>query len=117
MVKTAEKLYDTVESLEQLNEILEKQDAVIVYFSHENCNVCKVLKPKVAQMLKERFPKAKMIYADTVKNPEIAGQNRVFAVPTIVAFFGGRELFRKSRSIGINELAQAIERPYSIIFE
>ena len=111
-----EKLYDTVENLEQLQDIIDKEDAVLVYFSHEKCNVCKVLKPKVAEMLKEKFPKVKMVYADTVNSPEIAGQNSVFAVPSIITYMGGREYFRKSRNIGIGELKELINRPYQMIF-
>ncbi len=109
--------YSTVKNSEQFNTILEKEDAVLVYFSHDRCNVCKVLKPKVAELLDTHFPKMKMYYADTVLSPEIAGQNKIFAVPTVVCYFGGRETFRKSRSIGINELGEQIERPYNMVFE
>jgi len=109
--------YSTIKNLESFNDVLEKEDAVLVYFSHEQCNVCKVLKPKIAELLDTHFPKMKMYYADTVINPEIAGQNKIFAVPTVVCFFGGRETIRKSRSIGLNELGEQIERPYGMIFQ
>jgi len=109
--------YSSINDIDTYNDILEKEDAVLVYFSHEQCNVCKVLKPKVAELLENNFPKMKMYYADTVLNPEISGQNKIFSVPTVLAFFGGRETFRKSRSIGINELAEQIERPYGMIFK
>ena len=109
--------YLTIKNLDSFNHILEKEDAVLVYFSHEKCNVCKVLKPKIAELLEKNFPKMKMYYVDTVLNPEIAGQNKIFAVPTVVCFFGGRETIRKSRNIGIDELAAQIERPYSILFK
>ncbi len=109
--------YSTIKNLELFNDVLQKEDAVLIYFSHEQCNVCKVLKPKIADLLKNHFPKMKMYYADTVLTPEIAGQNKIFAVPTVVCFFGGRETFRKSRSIGLNELGEQIERPYNMIFE
>jgi hypothetical protein len=48
--------------------------------------------------------------------PEVAAQNRVFAVPTLLVYFDGREYIRKSRNIGIGELEREIERPYSMIF-
>lgn len=112
-----ENFIDTASSIEQLNDTIAKGDFVLVYFSHEKCNVCKVLKPKVAEMLKENFPKFKMVYADTVKNPEISGQNSIFAVPTIVTYIQGKEYFRRSRNIGIRELKELIDRPYSIINE
>ncbi len=112
-----ETIYHTVKSLDELNRLVEKEDAILVYFSHEKCNVCKVLKPKVAELLRRYFPKMKMVYADTVKTPEIAGQNSIFAVPTIVTFMGGRESFRRSRNIGIAELSELIGRPYNMMFE
>jgi hypothetical protein len=48
--------------------------------------------------------------------PEVAAQNQVFAAPTILVFFEGRESIRKSRNIGIGELQREIERPYEMIF-
>lgn len=110
-------MINTIETLEKYNEVIEKEDAVLFYFSHEQCNVCKVLKPKVAEMLTDEFPKAKMYYCDTKKSPELAAQNSIFAVPTILIYFGGRESVRKSRNIGVNELREYIERPYNLIFE
>lgn len=107
----------TIETLEQYKEVIEKEDTVLFYFSHEQCNVCKVLKPKVAELLVSEFPKMKMYYCDTKKSPELAAQNSIFAVPTILIYFGGRELVRKSRNFGVNELREQIERPYSMIFE
>ena len=111
------KQYNNITTIRDLNEFTEKKEMVLVYFSHEKCNVCKVLKPKVAQMVEENFSKVKMLYSDTVKYPEIAGQNSVFTVPTIITFVEGKEYFRKSRSIGLSELSNLIERPYKMIFE
>jgi len=110
-------MINTIETLEQYNEIIEKENVVLFYFSHEQCNVCKVLKLKVAEMLNDEFPKAKMYYCDTKKSPELSAQNSIFAVPTILIYFSSRESVRKSRNMGINELRELIERPYSLIFE
>jgi len=106
-----------VKSFEELNSKINSEEAVLVYFSHEECNVCKVLKPKVADLVKEQFPKLKMIYSDTVKIPEAAGQNRVFAVPTILLFLDGKEYVRASRNISVDELQRQIQRPYGMMFE
>ena len=112
-----ENQYNTINTINDMNSVLEKEDAVLIYFSHEQCNVCKVLKPKIAQLLHNEYPKTKMYYSDTVKFPELAAQNSVFAVPTLLVFFGGKEYFRKSRNIGIDNLRQDISRPYGMIFE
>ena len=110
-------MINTIETFERYNEVIEKEDAALFYFSHEQCNVCKVLKPKVAEMLTSEFTEMKMYYCDTKKSPELAAQNSIFAVPTLLIYFGGRESIRKSRNIGINELREHIERPYSMIFD
>ena len=101
----------------ELETVLDKEDGILVYFSHEQCNVCKILKPKIADLIEKSFPEMKMFYADTVKAPKIAGQNNVFTVPTIICYFGGKETFRKSRNIGIVELKNQIKRPYNMVFE
>jgi hypothetical protein len=103
-------------STEEFNTLCSEEDALLFYFSHDACNVCKVLKPKLAEMLNEHFPKIKSFYADTKNYPDIAGQNSIFAVPTILVWFGGREYLRKSRNISLDELAQEIERPYEMMF-
>ena len=107
---------ETIQSIQEFNSVLEKNEAVLVYFSTETCNVCKVLKPKVTKLVSSTFPLMKMIYVKSDIFPEIAAQNRVFAVPTIAVFFAGRETIRKSRAFGIDELESEIERPYSLLF-
>jgi thioredoxin 1 len=108
---------NTIQSIDHFQKVIKDEAAVLVYFSHEQCNVCKVLKPKVKDLLEEKFPKMAMNYCDTVHQSETAAQNRVFAVPTVLVFFDGRETYRFSRNIGLGELEQSIERPYSMIFE
>jgi thioredoxin-like negative regulator of GroEL len=106
----------TLKNLDEFNSEIDKNEFVIIYFSHESCNVCKVLKPKIIALINESYPEIKLLYCNTVELPEIAGQNSVFAVPTIIAYVRGKEQFRRSRNIGISELKELIERPYSFIF-
>jgi thioredoxin-like negative regulator of GroEL len=108
---------NTVQSFDELQNILKNKSAVLVYFSHDRCNVCKVLKPKVAELLEGNFSKMEMLYVNTEKLPEVAGQYRVFTVPTVLVFFEGKESLRYSRNFSISELAIAIERPYNMLFE
>ena len=107
----------TLSEISEFNDILENENASLIYFSHEACNVCKTLKPKVKELIENEFPKVNMYYSDTVLAPEIAGQNSVFTVPTILVMFAGKEYIRKSRNIGLDELKNLIERPYNLVFE
>lgn len=109
-------MFTEIQSLEEFNRMKQEEPALLGYFSTEACNVCKVLKPKVAELIQEEFPKVKLAYVKSDILPEVAGQHQVFAAPTILIFFDGRETIRKSRNIGIDELRREIRRPYSMIF-
>ncbi len=109
-------MFYEIQSFEEFLKLKEEEPALLAYFSTENCNVCKVLKPKVAELVKNEFPKIKLVYINSDVLPELAAQNQVFAAPTILIYFEGREYIRKSRNIGISELQREIERPYSMIF-
>ena len=109
-------MYSEIQSFDEFLKLKDEEPALLVYFSTENCNVCKVLKPKVAELIRGEFPKIKLIYIQSDVLPEVAAQNQVFTAPTILVFFEGREYIRESRNIGIGELHREIERPYSMIF-
>lgn len=106
-----------VESEDQLNAAIADNRGVLVYFSGPECNVCKVLRPKIEALCGEHFPKLPMYYVDCDAQREIAGQNRVFTIPVAMVFFDGREAVRKTRTFGMGELREAIERPYQMMYE
>jgi thiol-disulfide isomerase/thioredoxin len=81
-----------------------------------DCGVCKVLKPKLAAMLTERFPAVGLAQVNCAAAPALAAEMGVFAVPTLILFTDGRESLRRSRSFGLEELAAALERPYGMLF-
>ncbi|MBV5312502.1 MAG: thioredoxin family protein [Prolixibacteraceae bacterium] len=108
---------EKIHSIPEFDKVLVEDDAVLAYFSTEICSVCKVLKPKVSEMVTEAFPKMKMVFIESDRLPELAAQNRVFAAPTVIIFFAGRETIRKSRAFGLDELRSEIQRPYSLLFE
>ena len=109
-------MYKTVKNLDEFNSILKNNTGVLIYFSNETCNVCKVLKPQIIEMLAENYPKIPFYYVDMSLTPEISAQTGVFTIPTIIVYFDGNETIKKSRHIGVAELSQAIERPYNLIF-
>lgn len=109
-------MFVEIQSFEEFLKLKEKEPALLAYFSTEACNVCKVLKPKVDELIQTEFPKIKLVYIKSDKLPEVAAQNQVFAAPTLIIYFDGREYIRKSRNIGIGELQNEIARPYSMMF-
>ena len=103
-------------TLESLEELMNDKHGVLLYFSNDMCSVCRVLKPKVAELLSDQFPEIEARYIDIDKSPLLSGQHRVFTIPTILIFFEGKEQARFSRNISLHQLSEAIERPYSMIF-
>jgi thioredoxin 1 len=90
--------------------------AICFYLSTPECNVCKVLKPKVIEMIESDFKEINFCYVDLNEAKEISGQLSVFSVPTILVYFEGKETIRVSRNVHLEELREQIERYYKIIF-
>ncbi len=109
-------MFAEIHSLDEFNQLLAEQPAIMAYFSTDGCNVCKILKPKVERLVHDHFPEILLVYIETNKFPELAAQNRIFAVPTLLVFFESREYIRKSRNFGLDELGHEIERPYGLMF-
>lgn len=107
---------DSLKSLDDFLEITRLNTAVCFYLSTPECNVCKVLKPKVIEMIKLDFPEMNFCYVDLNEAKEISGQLSVFSVPTILVYFEGKEIIRASRNMHLEELREQINRYYRMIF-
>jgi thioredoxin 1 len=116
IIKNRIKMID-LKSEKEFEDFVKNNDASLVYFSTPQCNVCKVLKPKIKEMISEEYEKIQMAYIDCELLKEVAAQNRIFAVPTILFFIDGKELLRKSRNISLSEFRAELERPYTMFFD
>ncbi len=79
------------------------------YYSTPTCNVCKVLRPKVVELL-TNVGEWTFQYIDTTQSMELAAQQLIFSVPTIVLYADGDEVQRFSRNVGLSELKFALIR-------
>ena len=109
-------MYQNIENLQEFEQLVTERPAVLVWFSTTECNVCKVLKPKVMELVLSEFPEISLVYVEINHQPEIAAQNRIFAVPTLVVYFDRKEFIRKSRNFGLDELRRELQRPYKLMF-
>ncbi len=96
---------------------LMKESALILYFTSPECSVCKVLKPKISEMVSKKFPLIRLEFIDVTAHKALAGQFGIFTVPVLLVFFEGKEFFRKVRNISVHELEKTLERPYRLFFE
>ena len=103
-------------SAEELRGRVESEPAVLIYFKNDNCAPCLVLRPKVKELIDEFFPNIEMIVIDSVQQPEFAGEFQVYANPTLLVFFDGKEYLRKSKFVAIPQLKVEISRLYEMMF-
>ncbi len=103
-------------NIEALKKLITQETAVAVYFSSPHCGVCEALRPKVEALFIEKIPAVRFIHIKIDKLLGISGEFGVFAAPTLLVFFEGKEFLRKVRLMGIQELQDKIERPYKMIF-
>ncbi len=109
--------YTFVESLEEAKKILKEEEAVLVFFSDESCNVGDAISPKLQNMLKEEYPKMNFLEINTQMIPEARGYFNVFVIPTVLGYFAGQESIREARLISVPVLSQKIERIYKLLFD
>jgi len=102
--------------IEQLRNEIKENDAVMVYFSGENCGVCKVIQPKIKKLFSEEFPKIKQIFIGADKFPQTAAQYNVLTIPTVIVFFDSKEFIKQSRHISIDQIEQQLNRTYHLFF-
>jgi len=106
-----------IQTIEQINSVINTGEPVLIYFSGENCSVCKVLKPKIEQEVIKNFPKFKLYEVKTDIYKELTSQFTVFSIPTVLIFFDRKEFKRYGRNISIPLFIEELERPYNLICE
>lgn len=106
-----------INNKEYVNNLIDNEVAVIVYFYNNNCAPCISLRPKVEKLVTDSFPQIKLVFVNSEMYPDIPATYSVFSNPTLIIFLEGREYRRESKYISIPQLSEAIERPYKMIFE
>lgn len=94
---------------------LKQRKFSFVYITTKDCNVCKILQPKLRK-LAESFPKANFELLELDKYPQAAGEFICFTVPTIIVFSEGKELLRASRNLDLTEIEYKLTKFYNLIF-
>lgn len=96
-----------------LNEI-KTNGAVFILFGGEHCSVCQSIHPQLNLMLEQQFPDIQGVYVDCEISPDICAQHSVFTLPVVKAYIDGNKIAEQARVFSLKQLAQTIERPYSM---
>jgi len=89
----------------------------MIYFFSDDCSACKILRPRVREMVASGFPEIAMHEVNAAENPMVTAEASVFASPTILVYFEGKEYLRESKYISVDQLRDKIERYYDLLFD
>jgi thioredoxin 1 len=83
---------------------------VVVDFSAEWCNPCKLMEPVLHQVKGQVGDRATILKMDIDKYPDSVGLYNIRAVPTLIIFKSGEILWRKSGVTPAREILQHLNR-------
>ena len=106
-----------IQSIEQIQREIDAKEPILIYFSGENCSVCKVLKPKIEEEIKREFPEMKIFEVQTDLCREITAHFMIFSIPTTLVFFDSKEFKRYGRNMSVPLFIEELRRPYNLISE
>lgn len=83
---------------------------VLVDFYATWCGPCKMMHPILENVKSRVGDKARIVKIDVDEQQALAMQYRIQAVPTLMLFKNGQQVWRQSRVVQSNELVSLIEQ-------
>ena len=87
--------------------VINRNRLCLFYVKAPGCGVCNVMFSKVGT-LTEDYPQLVSCYTDITEEPLIASRFLVYAGPTVLLILDGKEVYRSSRFIDLEELERKI---------
>jgi thioredoxin 1 len=94
--------------MSKFNDIIHGEKPVLLDFSAEWCQPCKMMAPILKEVAKQMGDQVRILKVDVDKNQAIAQQWGISSVPTLMIFKQGKELFRQSGVIPATKLVSAL---------
>ncbi len=94
-------------SIQDIEQTLKDNRLCLFYIKAPDCGVCNVMLDKV-QRLADSHPSLCSFYTDIREEPLIAGRFLVYSGPTVLLLTDGKEIYRASQFINLEELEQTI---------
>ncbi len=102
-------------SLEELQNCIIEEPALLAYFYNDNCAPCLSLRPKIIDMVEKQFPKLTLHFVNSAKS-DIPANYGVYDNPTLLVFFDRKEYIRESKYVSTALLSEKVQRYYDMIF-
>lgn len=106
---------ELINSNEVLDNLIENEEMLLVYFGNESCSICVDMKPKVEEIL-NKYPKVKAVEVKIDDNLLIARKHNIFTIPGILLFIDRKETIREARYISMEDIDNRISRYYDMFY-
>lgn len=104
-------------SSEDLRGIINSSDNLLIYFYNDDCAPCLSLRPKVEELVRDKFPLMEMVYIDGKRFPGLVGEYYAFGFPVLLVFFEGKEYLRYSKYVSMLEFEGSVGRIYRLYYQ
>ena len=94
-------------NIKDIEQTLKYNRLCLFYIKAPDCGVCNVMLDKVHQ-LADNHTSLCSFYTDIREEPLIAGRFLVYSGPTVLLLMDGKEIYRASQFINLEELEQTI---------
>ena len=94
-------------NINNIEEVITKNRLCLFYIKAPDCGVCNVMLSKVERLV-ENYPQLLSFYTDITEELLIASRFLVYAGPTVLLILDGKEVYRSSRFIDLEELKSKI---------
>lgn len=96
--------------MSKFNEIINADQVVLIDFSAEWCQPCKMMPPILKQVKQQFGDKIRILKVDVDKNPAISQKWTIQNVPTLMIFRKGEMKFRQAGVIPAPQLSDIVKR-------
>jgi thioredoxin 1 len=94
--------------MSSFHQIINSQQPVLIDFSAEWCQPCKMMAPILKDLAKEMGDEVRILKIDVDRNLALAQKLQIQGVPTLVLYKSGKQLWRQSGVIPAHQLATII---------
>ncbi len=94
--------------MSKFNDIIQGETPVLIDFSAEWCQPCKMMPPILKEVKKQLGDRIRILKVDVDRNPAIAQKHQIRNVPTLMVFKKGKVIFRQAGVIPAPQLVQML---------
>ena len=98
-----------LKNIQDIEQTVKDNRLCLFYIKAPDCGVCNVMLDKV-ERLADSHTSLCSFYTDIREEPLIAGRFLVYSGPTVLLLLEGREIYRVSQFINLEELKQTINK-------